>query len=152
VKNNKFNFGVQKNIGWFAMQKKILLILLLCLMLGAFIGCAGQTVEKRQEPVQQLSRAEQKEQAYEIFEQILNLSNTPGVEKDVPRIKELYREIIDKYPDIGLAQESYLRLILLAKDENTAAGDKEAEGLYQEFLQKYPNSRVRPIMEKELGG
>ena len=90
-----------------------------------------------------------KEQAYEIFKEILELSDSQNRQKNLPQIKGLYREIIDKYPGIGLAQESYLRLIILAKEENTAKGDAEAERLYQEFLGKYPDSNLRRILETE---
>jgi hypothetical protein len=132
------------------MLRRISFVLLICILPGIFIGCAEKTVEKRQEPVRQLSIAEQKEQAYKIYEEILVLNNTPGAVKNSPRVKELYREVIDAYPDITLAQESYLRLIIMAKEENTAAGDLEAEQLYQEFLQKYPDSRIKGTVEHEL--
>ena len=138
------------------MRKGIVQVLLCCLLFYVLAGCAGQSVEKGQEamvpvePVQKLSPAEQKEQAYEIFKQILELSNTPDRQENQARIKELYREIIDKYPDVGLAQECFLRLVILAKQEGTESGDREAEQLYQEFLQKYPDSRLQGIFKNEL--
>jgi hypothetical protein len=126
------------------------------IVLSLVAGCATQTYDTgpkgvgREDSVQKLSPAEQKEQAYEIFKQLLELSDAPDRGKNLPQIKKLYREIIDKYPDVGLAQESYLRLVLLAKQERTESGDKEAEELYREFADKYPNSRLRRIIENEL--
>jgi hypothetical protein len=138
------------------MKKGRLQVLLFCLLFYVLVGCAGQSVDQGQdamppvEPVQKLSHAEQKEQAYEVFKQILDLSNSPDRLENLPRIKGLYREIMDKYPDVGLAQECYLRLVILAKQEETESGDKEAEQLYQEFLQKYPESKLKPIIASEL--
>lgn len=99
---------------------------------------------------QELSSEEQKSAAYEIFKEILTLSDSPEREKNLPQIKALYREIIEKYPDLGLAQEAYLRLIMLAKEEKTAAGNAEAENVYAEFSQKYPDSKIQRILENEL--
>jgi hypothetical protein len=130
---------------------------LLSLAIAVFLmlpGCAEKPVgtgEKSMQPQEtfQLSPAEQKAQAYKIFEQIKELSDSEDRQKNLSEIKKLYRKIIDNYSEIGLAQESYLRLILIAKEENTASGDAEAEKLYQEFLGKYPESRLRRVMENE---
>ena len=136
------------------MKKKVIMFSLLAVVVLMQPGCADKSVGTGEKSMQtretgELSPAEQKEQAYEIFKQILELSDSQDRQKNLPRIKELYREIIDKYPEIGLAQESYLRLIILAKEEDTAAGDAEAERLYQEFLGKYPDSNLRRILENE---
>ena len=96
-----------------------------------------------------MSVAEQEEQSYFIFEEILALSDRETRQENLPQIRKLYRDIIKKYPDSGLAQESYLRLILIAREEKTAAGDMEAERLYQEFLGKYPNSNLKNVLEYE---
>ena len=133
---------------------KMIMVSLLVFVLLMLAGCAekpvgtgGKSLEGQK--VSQLSPAEQEEQGYEIFKQILELSDRQNRQENLPRIKELYREIINKYPEIGLAQESYLRLIIIAKEEKSASGDAEAEGLYQEFLGKYPDSNLRRILENE---
>ena len=136
------------------MIKGLIGCLFMLVVLSLVAGCATQTYDTgqkgREDSVQKLSPAEQKEQAYAIFKQILELSDAPERQKNLPQIKKLYREIIDKYPEVGLAQESYLRLVLLAKQERTESGDKEAEELYQEFADKYPDSRLRKVIENEL--
>ena len=138
------------------MKKGLIGCLFMLVVRSLVAGCATQTYDTgqkgvgREDSVQKLSPAEQKEQAYEIFKQILELSDAPERQKNLPQIKELYREIIDKYPEVGLAQESYLRLVLLAKQERTVSGDKEAEELYREFADKYPDSRLRKVIENEL--
>ncbi len=138
------------------MKKGLIRCLFMLVILYLAAGCATQTYDTgpkevgREDSVQKLSPAEQKEQAYEIFKQILELSDAAERQKNLPQIKKLYREIIDKYPDVGLAQESYLRLVLLAKQQRTESGDKEAENLYREFADKYPDSRLRKVIENEL--
>ncbi len=138
------------------MNKRIVLLVSIIVFGGLMCGCAQKTAEveqksiERRAPLTQMSIEEQKKEAFGIFTKILLLSDSPERDKNLPEIKSLYREIIEKYPDIGLAQESYLRLVMEARKENTAAGDAEAERLYQEFLQKYPDSRMQPIIESEL--
>ena len=136
------------------MKMKVVMVSLLVFVLLMLGGCAGQSGGTGGKSIEvqkasQLSLGEQKEQAYEIFKQILELSDREHRQENLPRIKELYREIINKYPEIGLAQESYLRLIIIAKEEKTASGDAEAEGLYQEFLGKYPDSNLGSVLESE---
>ncbi len=138
------------------MKMRIITLLCFFVFWGIITGCAqkqaevGQESIKSSEPVQVLSLEEQRKQAYDILKEILLLSDSPERVKKLPEIKALYREIIDKYPDLGLAQESYMRLVILAKEENTPAGDAEAESVYHEFLQKYPDSRLQRIIENEL--
>ena len=136
------------------MNMKVVTLLFLVALFLMPAGCVQKSVGTGEESMQpreisQVSHAEQKEQAYDIFKQILDLSGRQDRQKNLPKIKELYGEIIDQYPGIGLAQESYLRLIIIAKEEDTASGDAEAERLYQEFLVKYPDSKLRKILENE---
>ena len=136
------------------MKMNVVMMSLLVFVLLVLGGCAGKSYGTRGESVEvqkasQMSLGEQKEQAYEIFNQILELSDHQHRQENLPRMKELYREIINKYPEIGLAQESYMRLIIIAKEEKTASGDAEAEGLYQEFLGKYPDSNLGSVLESE---
>jgi hypothetical protein len=41
-------------------------------------------------------------------------------------------------------------LILLAKEEKTDEGDAAAAQLYREFLERYPDSPLKRIIENEL--
>ena len=140
------------------MKMRIISLLCFFVFWGMMAGCAQKTAEVKQnsiesrEPVRVLSIEEQKKEAFVILNEILLLSNGPDREINRPEIKSLYREIIDRYPDLGLAQEGYMRLIILAKEENTPEGDAEAESLYREFLQQYPDSQLQRIIENELQG
>ena len=127
----------------------ILFLLISChyVTLGSEVGSKEPFAS---EPVQKLNADEQKKPAFEILKEILSLSESPDRENNLPRIKALYRKIVEAYPDLVLAQESYMRLVILAKEENTPAGDAEAEQIYQEFLQKYPGSRMQRVIENEL--
>lgn len=123
---------------------------------GIVAGCAqkpadiGQKVPEVSEPAVQLTPEEQNTRAFEILEEILQLSDTFYRKENIPQIKVLYREIIETCPDTGVAQESFLRLILLAKEEKTDEGDAAAAQLYREFLERYPDSRLKRIIENEL--
>ena len=66
--------------------------------------------------------------------------------KNLSEIKILYRKIINNYPDLALAQESYLRLIILDKDEHSPEGDAEAESLYQEYVTKKAGSNEQAFL------
>jgi hypothetical protein len=143
-----------KTDGAGAMKIKIVILSLLVAVFLFLTGCAEKsagTGEKDMAPqgISQLSPAEQEKQSFEIFKEILELSSGMDRQSNLPQMKELYREIIDTYPESGLAQESYLRLIMIAREEKTAEGDAEAERLYQEFLGKYPDSGMRRILEYE---
>ena len=137
------------------MKTKLIILSLVATVFLLLAGCAEKSVGTGEKSMQtretsQLSHAEQKEQAYDIFRQILDLSGSEDRQNNLPRIKELYQQIIDQYPEIGLAQESYLRLIIIAKEEDTASGDAEAERLYQEFVGKYPDSNLKKVLEYEI--
>jgi hypothetical protein len=142
--------------GWGDMKNRLVSCLFILVAFFLVAGCATQTYEPDQKAVgkdatvKKLGPTEQKEQAYEIFKEILVLSDSPDRQRNLPEIKQRYREIINKYPDVGLAQESYLRLVLLAKEEKNESGNKEAEQLYQEFLQKYPDSKLKKVIASEV--
>ena len=139
-----------------AMKIRIILLLIFVFFCG-ITNCYAQKIAEAEqagitspEPARKMSIAEQKKEAYDILKEILLLSDSPEREKKLPEIKVLYRKIINKYPDLGLAQESYMRLVILAREENTPEGDAEAEKLYEKFMQKYPGSRLQRIIENEL--
>jgi hypothetical protein len=139
------------------MRVKVMLLFIVAVFLVFPVGCVEKSAdigERAVEPQQtsRLSPEEQEEEAYVIFNQILELSRGLERQANLPRMKELYRDIIEKYPDSWLAQESYMRLIIIARQKKTPEGDAEAERLYLEFLNKYPDSRLRRILEYEARG
>jgi len=139
-----------------SMKTRKIPLIIFIFLVGVIYGgvqVAAQSAQKdmiNSGPGKKPNIEEQKKGAYEIMKEILLLSDSPEREKNIPEMKMLYRKIIDTYPDLALAQESYMRIIILAKEERTPEGDAEAESLYQEFLEKYPGSRLQPIIENEL--
>ena len=137
------------------MKIKKILFCLLAALLVMLSGCLEKSADvgekaMKSQSASRLSPEEQEKAAYVIFNQIRELSDSPERQKNIPQMKELYREIIERYPKSGLARESYLRLVMIAKKEGTASGDAEAERLYQEFINKYPDSNMRRFLEYEV--
>jgi TolA-binding protein len=109
-------------------------------------GEATPPVEKEQKKV----TSDREAKAYEIFDEILTLTETSDMKAVLPQIETLYLKIIKEYPDTALAQESYWRLISLNVEKSTPPEYEKAENLYQEFLKKYPGSVIKNLIEDTL--
>ncbi len=59
-------------------------------------------------------------------------------------------EIISKYPQTGLAQESYWKLINIYLVDYSPPHYIRAHSLYSEFLGRYPRSPIRGLIEWTL--
>jgi tetratricopeptide (TPR) repeat protein len=91
---------------------------------------------------------EQERLSLKKFEEVLEA--TANLPQDETRglVREGFYEIIEKYPDSYLAEESYLRLILSYLEDFYPPEEKKAEELYREYFQKYPNPKLgNPINE-----
>lgn len=93
-----------------------------------------------------VSPDDKEQKAYELFEEILNLTQTSDIQSVLPQMEALYLRIITEYPDIALAQECYWRLISLYVDKSIPPEYKKAENLYKEFLKKYPESSIKNLI------
>jgi len=93
---------------------------------------------------------DRKAEAYEIFEEILVLTETSDMKDVFPKIESLYYKIIHEYPDTALAQECYWRLVILYVEKSTPPHFEKAENTYAEFLKKYPESVIRFLIEDTL--
>ncbi len=136
------------------MKANIIYIFLFIFLVSA---CATAPVEKVGErkpssETKALSPAEQDARALVAFNEILTISQSSDSRwAALPQIEEKYNEIITKYPEASLAQESYWRLIAIyVNDYNPPAYDR-AEALYSEFLKKYPQSDLRGFVDETLG-
>lgn len=107
--------------------------------------------EKPPENAVKKSRMKEREaKAYEIFEEILILTETSG-DKDVFKdIENLYLKIISEYSDTALAQECYWRLIMHYVEKRTPPMFENAENLHAEFLKKYPGSVINTLIVDTL--
>jgi len=94
-----------------------------------------------------LSKEEQQKRAIEIFYNIFELSRAKERAANLEQMIALYYRIINQYPDVPLAQESYWRLIeMFFKDFNPPQKDK-ALSLYNEYRGRYPDSPLRNAVE-----
>jgi TolA-binding protein len=99
---------------------------------------------------QKADPTDRKDQAYEIFEEILILTETSNIKDSFPKIESLYFKIIHEYPDTALAQECYWRLVILYVEKSTPPLFEKAENTYAEFLKKYPQSVIKHLIEDTL--
>lgn len=97
-------------------------------------------------PASDLSPEEQEQKAFLIFEQILDMPPDARPEQVLARKKMLYRQIIDTYPGAVLSQECYWRLISLYVYERKEESSRQAEALFKEFQQKYPDSKFMKVV------
>jgi hypothetical protein len=94
----------------------------------------------------------QENKSLNIFTDILDLTESTNDRKSIlPQIEKLYTRIIDEYPNVPLAQESYWKLIELNLKEYNPPRTGKANMLYKEFVRKYPESTLRPTIEDTLG-
>jgi TolA-binding protein len=103
-----------------------------------------------EETKEKLSPADSEAKAYELFNEILTLTETSDTKTVLPQIETLYFKIIREYPETALAQESYWRLISIYVDRSIPPGYEKAETLYFEFLKKYPESVIKNMIEDTL--
>jgi tetratricopeptide (TPR) repeat protein len=69
----------------------------------------------------------------------------------LPRLEDLYLEIIRKNRNSPLAQECYLKLISMYVEDYSPPEFEKAEMMYKEFLKSYPRSILIHFMEHKLG-
>jgi tetratricopeptide (TPR) repeat protein len=68
----------------------------------------------------------------------------------LPQLEESYKDLIARYPDAYLARESYWRLILMNLEDYYPPRIEKAEQYYEEFLEKYPGSKMKTILEDAM--
>lgn len=100
--------------------------------------------------VNKMSVKEQDQRAEEIFSAILEMTAERDREDIIPQMEHEYMKIIDRYPDSGLAQESYMRLINMNLQDYLPPRLKQADILYQRFVTKYPNSPIKTSIDDNV--
>ncbi len=87
----------------------------------------------------------------ELFTGVLELIESTDDRKSVlPKIEELYENIIRDYPDAPLAQESYWKLITIYVEDYSPPAYDKAEIKYNEFVKKYPQSYIKGFIDDTL--
>jgi len=109
-------------------------------------------VQPPQELKEKVGPTLREQESLEIFTEILDLIESSEDRQTVlPQVEELYDKIIREYPDTPLAQESYWRLITIYIEDYSPPEFEKAEIRYAEFIEKYPNSILRGMVEETLG-
>lgn len=99
-----------------------------------------------------LTVEEQKDAAFEVFAEILDISTSSNDRLQVlPKMMDKYNEIIDKYPEAPLAQESHMKLIQIYLRDYSPPDFNKAEMIYGKFSNRYPKSFLRGIVEETMG-
>ena len=87
----------------------------------------------------------------EVFTDVLELIELTDDKKSVlPKIEELYENIIRDYPEAPLAQESYWKLITIYVEDYFPPAYDKAEIKYNDFIEKYPQSHIKGYIDDTL--
>ncbi len=113
----------------------------------AFLLTAGSAaaVEKP------LTTEEQEVRALAAFKEILDISVSSSDRMQVlPEMEKKYLEIIEKYPEAPLAQESHLRLIEIYLNDYSPPDFEKERMIYGKFINRYPQSLLRGYVEETI--
>jgi len=133
------------------------------LLLIFIYGCATapktpvmEKSEVSKDPVEVITEItperDKENKSLDIFAEILDLvESTDDRQTVLPGIEDLYSRIIREYPETPLAQESYWKLITICLEDYSPPKLDKADALYKEFINKYPESLLRVIVEDTLG-
>ena len=144
-------------------MKKIFVYIFTVLLPVLMFSCAttpttpelpkAEEIRPREETKKEISPARKLEnKSLNVFSDILDLAeSTDDRQSILPQIEELYTRIINEYPDVPLAQESYWKLIELNLKEYKPSKTNKANMLYKEFVRKYPESTLRAVIEDTVG-
>jgi TolA-binding protein len=140
------------------MNKADVRIFSIILLIAALLpSCAAppKTAEIEKPPVEPKKKyvpTEQETKSLEVFTEILEvIEATNDRQSAIPKIEELYAGIIREYPEAPLAQESYWKLITIYVEDYSPPQYDKAEARYHDFLEKYPQSILRGMIDDTLG-
>ncbi|NJD56578.1 MAG: hypothetical protein FIA94_09270 [Nitrospirae bacterium] len=97
-----------------------------------------------------LSAEDQNKEAFKEFEKILDLTGETDRAAILPQLETGYLDIIKHYPLSHLAQESCWRLMTLYLADFNPPAYAKAEGVRAEFIRKYPDSKMRGLIDRTL--
>jgi len=132
------------------MKKSLIFVLLLLISLfsAGLSNAASSSDEKK--AADELSVEEQNKKALEAFQTILDLSESGDRQTVLPQLEAAYYHVISSYPKASLTQEIYWRLIQIYVNEYHPPAFEKAEGLRSEFYKKYPESKLRDLIDRAL--
>lgn len=116
------------------------------------LSCTGQQkkADVAPSPTVAMTLQEQNSLAMKKFSDMLEITKNARRQDVLVPLMDGYREIINKYPDSSLAQESYYRLMLMNLQDFDPPRETEAEKIYREYFAKYPKPRLGMTVNGEL--
>lgn len=97
-----------------------------------------------------LTVEQQNEKAFEIFQQMYEMSGSLSPEELRTMRIEQYNKMISNYPEAGLAQEAHWKLVRIYVREFDPPAIEKAERVYEDFSTRYPDSVLIPEVQNEL--
>ncbi len=116
-------------------------------------ACATTLVEEKVivKPLTPVLQKEREVKAFEKFNEILKVSRSSKNRTEVrPKLEDLYTQLIEDFPEVPLAQESYWKLIEIYVNEYSPTAYEKAEEIYSKFQENYPQSAARVFLVKTL--
>jgi len=132
---------------------------LIALALAALLtSCASPSKRDIKEPVSEPARSaqkeltvdEQNEAAFEVFQEMYEMSGTLSQEELVTVRLEQYDRIINNYPKAGLAQEAHWKKVRIYLRDVDPPALADAERTYDHFAANYPDSVLMQEVQNEL--
>lgn len=96
-----------------------------------------------------LSFAAQQRLAAKLFDDLYKIAGQRG-EALVAKKIDLYQRIINRCPDVPLAQECYWHLLDVMMQDVQPPRKEEALRLYADFNRRYPQSKMRSVVSHQL--
>ncbi len=97
-------------------------------------------------------RPEEEIKSFEIFKEIFSITRSARDRQSIlPEIEALYKQIIRKYPETPLAQESHWRLINIYVNDYSPPDYEKAEKVYHDFLKNNNDSPLKGVVADTLG-
>ena len=95
---------------------------------------------------------EEEVKSFEMSNEIFAITrSTRDRQSILPKIEALYMDIIKKYPETPLAQESHWRLINIYINDYSPPDYDKAESVYHDFLKNNHDSPLKGVVEDTLG-
>jgi tetratricopeptide (TPR) repeat protein len=142
------------------MRKNSWHLLLLVFVMSLIYSCAAGLKETEKAEEIMLPPGETKPaptptaeetKSLKLFTSVLELIESTDDRKSVlPKIEELYENIIREYPEAPLAQESYWKLITMYVEDYSPPAYDKAEIKYEEFVKNYPQSYIKGFIDDTL--
>ena len=98
----------------------------------------------------ELTVEQQNEKAFEIFQEMYEMSGTLSPEELRTTRIDQYNRMIRDYPKAGLAQEAHWKLVRIYVREFDPPAIDKAEKVYASFSAQYPDSVLIPEVQNEL--